>query len=132
MAGVVVLDASALIALYDSKDAHHLWALEMFRDTLSFELMMPVLTYAEVLVHPIRANLRSRFEKSIRGLGISFSELLAEDTLRLAELRVETKLRMPDVVVLHQALKTSGSLATTDKGLALAARKLGLGVFQPN
>jgi hypothetical protein len=38
---------------------------------------------------------------------------------------------MPDVVVLHEALKAAGSIATNDKGLAMAAQKPSVGVFQP-
>jgi predicted nucleic acid-binding protein len=129
MAGVVVLDASALIALYDSQDKHHPWALQMFIDTIQLELAMPALTYAEVLVHPIRAGKRSKFEKSIRGLGISFHGLAPEDALELAELRVKTNLKMPDVVVLHRALSLNAAIATTDKNLAEQARKLSLEVF---
>jgi predicted nucleic acid-binding protein len=129
MAGVVVLDASALIALYDSQDKHHPWALQMFIDTIQFELAMPALTYAEVLVHPIRAGKRSKFEKSISGLGISFHRLAPEEALELAELRVKTSLKMPDVVVLHRALSLNASIATTDKALAEQARKLSLEVF---
>jgi predicted nucleic acid-binding protein len=131
MAGVVVLDASALIALFDSADPHHNWALKMFRDTVEFDLALPVLTYAEVLVHPVRAGRESDFEHSVKGLGVELIRLAADSGVSLAQLRVKTSLKMPDVVVLHEALRANGSIATTDKGLAAAARKLSIGVFKP-
>jgi predicted nucleic acid-binding protein len=39
---------------------------------------------------------------------------------------------MPDAVVLSQAIKVSGSIATTDKRLAKVAKDQGLGVFSPS
>jgi predicted nucleic acid-binding protein len=131
MAGVVVLDASALIALFDSSDSHHDWALKMFRDTVEFELALSVLTHAEVLVHPVRAGRESDFERSLHGLGADLLPLTADSGAQLAQLRAQTSLKMPDVVVLYEAHRMSGSIATTDKGLAAAARKLSVGVFWP-
>lgn len=131
MASVVVLDAGALIALHSSKDPHHQWALGMFSDTVTSDWAMNPLTYAEVLVHPTKAGQKAKFEKSIKGLGITLGVISPEDAEKIAGLRVKTGLRMPDVVVLHEALKLEAAIATTDKSLALQARKLSLGVFQP-
>jgi predicted nucleic acid-binding protein len=39
---------------------------------------------------------------------------------------------MPDAVVLSQAIKVSGSVATTDKQLAKVAKDNGLAVFSPS
>lgn len=132
MAGVVVLDAGALIALQDSDDTHHDWAMQMFRDTIIFDLAMPVLTYAEALVHPTRAGKAKRLEANIQGLGVQVQPLEIHDGAELAKLRVKTGLKMPDVVVLHLALKLKASIATPDKALAQEARKLSVGVFQPS
>jgi predicted nucleic acid-binding protein len=38
---------------------------------------------------------------------------------------------MPDAVVLSQAIKVAGSIATADKQLAKVAKENGLGVFSP-
>lgn len=132
MAGVVVLDASALIALFDSSDSHHDWALKMFRDTVEFDIALSALTYAEILVHPVRAGRESDFERSVKGLGADLLPITADAGIQLAQLRAQTSLKMPDVAVLHSALRATGSIATTDKGLAAAARKLSVGVFQPS
>lgn len=131
MAGVVVLDASALIALYDSNDRHHSWARGMFVDTIAASLVMSVLTYAEVLVHPTRAGKVGEFERSIDGLGIEISTLVVDDGPALAHLRASTSLKMPDVIVLHFAARLGASLATTDRGLAAEARLRGVTVFEP-
>jgi predicted nucleic acid-binding protein len=129
MAGVVVLDSGALIALYDSQDLHHMWALQMFTDTVGDELVMSALTYAEVLVHPIRAGQRDKFERSIKGLGIRLEKFEPQDAGDLAELRWRSNLKMPDAVVLHLALKLKGSISTTDRALAQQAQKLSVPVF---
>lgn len=132
MAGLVVLDAGALIALHDSDDAHHEWAMQLFRETIIFDLAMPVLTYAEALVHPTRAGRAKRFDANVQGLGVQLQPLEIHDGAELARLRVKTGLKMPDAAVLHLALKLKASIATTEKALAEEARKLSVGVFQPS
>ena len=131
MASVVVLDASALIALHDSEDRHHTWARGMFLDTIDATLAMSVLTYAEVLVHPTRAGKVAEFERNIAGLGIERVAVGAEDATALAHLRASTSLKMPDVIVLHLAAGLGASLATTDRELAGEAALLGLTVLEP-
>ena len=132
MAGLVVLDAGALIALHDSEDPHHSWAVQMLSDTIEFELAIPALTYAEVLVHPTKAGKAGLFEKSVSGLGIKVHDITSTDSVEIATIRVKTGLKMPDDVALQLAAKQQASLATTDKALATAARKLAIGVFQPD
>ena len=131
MAGVVVLDASALIALFDSNDPHHSWARGMFVDTIAASLVMSVLTYAEVLVHPTRVGKVEEFERNIDGLGIEIVTAGAEDASTLALLRASTSLKMPDAIVLHLAARLGASLATTDRGLAAEASHRGVTVFEP-
>lgn len=132
MASVVVLDAGALIALYDGKDPHHRWALQMFRDTVSSKLIMPVLTYSEVLVHPTRQGKVKQFERGIAGLGIEIQALEAESANQLADLRARTDLKMPDIVVLYEATKSKSVIATTDQQLAKEALRQNCGVLYPN
>lgn len=103
----------------------------MFRDTASFELQMSALTQAEVLVHPARAGKLEKFLKLIGGLGLEITPVEAADSSKLASLRATTNLKMPDVVVLHQAMKVKGSIATTDNKLAKVAKSKGVGVFVP-
>lgn len=132
MAQLVVLDASALIALASDTDPHHSWALEMFRDTAAFGLQMTSLTQAEVLVHPARAGKLEKFLKLISVLGLEITPLEESDSSHIARIRASTSLKMPDAVVLGQAIKVSGSVATTDQKLATAANEKGVGVFTPS
>lgn len=132
MAGLVVLDAGALIALHNSEDPHHNWAVQMLSHTIEFDLAMSALTYAEVLVHPTKAGKAELFVQNIDGLGMTVHETTSKDAIEISVLRVKTGLKMPDVVVLQLAAKLNASLATTDKALASAARTLSIGVFQPN
>jgi predicted nucleic acid-binding protein len=131
LARVIVLDASAVIALASSKDPHHQWAMEMFLDTASFELQMTALTHADVLVHPARAGKLDKFQNFLGGLGVEITPIDNSDSSKLAKLRASTTLKMPDVVILHQAMKVKGSIATTDRNLAKVARAKAVGVFQP-
>jgi len=131
MAGLVVLDASALVALHDSEDRHHTWARGMFLDTIDATLAMSVLTYAEVLVHPTRAGKVAEFEQNIAGLDIEIVTVAADDGPALALLRASTSLKMPDVIALHLAAGLGASLATTDRGLATEAARSGVAVLEP-
>lgn len=120
-----------MIALLDSSDIHHVWALETFRATVDADLVMPSLTYAEVLVHPIRERKLQLFERNAQGLGLLVKDVSGVDATALADLRANTNLKMPDVVALHEALYTGAALATTDSTLAQVARGHSLGVFCP-
>jgi predicted nucleic acid-binding protein len=128
----VILDSSALIALYSNHDKHHDWAMKMFMETIEFQLAMPVLTYAEALIHPLRSGKKKEFQAGIRGLGIEISSIPHESVDQIAELRASTKLRMPDVVVLSEAMNTSSAIATTDQLLAKTASSFSLPVYSPS
>lgn len=131
MASVVVLDAGVLIALMNSKDAHHDWALGIFKQSLSSELFMSALTFAEVLVHPARNGQSDLFLKNIEKLGLKVVDVSKADAVELAEIRSQSKLRMPDAVVAHTAIKRSAALATTDGQLRRTAETMQLPVFYP-
>lgn len=131
MAKLIVLDASALIALASAKDLHHNWAVQMFRATAEFDLQMSAISLAEVLVHPSRVGEAEKFLKLIAGLNLEIAPVEESDSIKLARLRATTNLKMPDAIVLHQAIKLNGSIATTDKTLARVAKENALGVFRP-
>jgi predicted nucleic acid-binding protein len=132
LAQLVVLDASAVIALASDTDPNHSWALEMFRDTAPFSLQMTALTQAEVLVHPARAGKLEKFLKLMGALGLEITPIEDSDSSAIAKIRASTSLKMPDALVLSQAIKVSGSIATTDQKLARAAKEKGVGVFTPS
>jgi len=128
MAGIVVLDAGVIIALHNSRDVHHDWAVEFFHATLEVEWVIHALTLAEVFVHPTRARKAEEFERSITGLSLSVVSMKPGQARELADLRASSGLKMPDVVVLHAAVSAGGALATTDVLLAHEARSRGVEV----
>jgi predicted nucleic acid-binding protein len=92
---------------------------------------MTALTQAEVLVHPARAGKLEKFLKLIGALGLEITPIDRSDSIQIAKIRSATSLKMPDAVVLSQAIKVAGSIATADKQLAKVAKENGLGVFSP-
>lgn len=92
---------------------------------------MTALTHAEVLVHPERSSKLDKFLKSLASLGMSITPIEATDSNKLAVIRASTSLKMPDAVVLLQAMKVDGSIATTDQRLVSEAKRKRVGVFHP-
>lgn len=90
---------------------------------------MSPLNRAEVLVGYARAE---RLEEGVRllaALGIDEQPLPDDAAVRLAELRAETGLRMPDRCVLLTAEQTGSSVASFDDRLRRAALGCGLPVL---
>lgn len=129
---MIILDANVLIAAFDGSDLHHEWAITFLKDTVSEELLISSLTYAEILVAPIRADRLKEFRKGIDSLGFRIVDITPEDAQEIARLRAETGLKMPDVIVLHAGLKNAASLATADAALTRKAVALGIAVFSPS
>jgi predicted nucleic acid-binding protein len=126
MAGVIVLDASVLIAHLDADDAHHELATRLLLDTVDEPLGASPLTLAEVLVGPARAGRAELVEGALRELGVGVVPLDDDAPRNLAELRVRTQLRLPDCFVLLAARTAVGYVATFDDRLHRAAAELGL------
>lgn len=131
MAGIVILDASALIALYKQGDVHHEWAREIFFQTAEDKFVMSTLSFTEALVHPQSTGTTEQFLANTRGLEVRFVPISEADCVPLASIRAETRLKMPDAVVLYTAIKESAIIATTDSGLAKTAAKFGVEVLSP-
>ena len=132
LAEIVVLDASALIALLSSDDPHHDWAVQMFIDTVACNYQMTALNKAEAMVHPTRLGKLESFLASLEHLRIEVAAIEDIDTVGIAEIRATTNLKMPDALVLYQAEKVQGAIATTDNELTRVARSRSVGVFKPS
>lgn len=128
---MIVLDASALIALLDDHDVHHEWALQMFIDTVSEDLSMSVLNFSEALVHPVKAGRSKEFLDGVQGLELTVHGVDSEDALSLSTMRATSGLRMPDVIAVNLALRLDAVLATTDRSLGKAAKAAAVRVLQP-
>ena len=96
----VVLDASVLIAHFDPHDAHHDAATRLLIELAGQALMARPLTIAEVLVGPARVNRAVERRQSLREMRVNVIDINIdidiEAPIRLAILRAQTGLRMPD------------------------------------
>lgn len=125
---MIVLDASVIIAHLDADDAHHDRATELLIDAVDNELLVSPQTLAECYVGPARSGTLDRAKAQISRLEIQSVDIAGPDAERLAVVRAETGLRMPDCCVLLAAQSANATLATFDARLARAAVSLGLAV----
>lgn len=124
---MIVLDASVLIAHFDPSDVHHERAAELLDELADEDLAVSRLTLAEVLVGPARAGHVHRAYTALRELAVGAVGMGGDAALRLATLRAETKLKLPDCCVLLAAEDLAATaVATFDAKLADAVRRLGL------
>lgn len=124
---MIVLDASVLIAHLDRHDAHHDLATERLLDASAQQFVASSITLAEVLVAPIRAGRLADAQAALRALRVSGLSLPANAAERLAALRVETALKLPDCCVLLAAEDAQGTVLTFDGQLHREAARLSLG-----
>ena len=125
---MIVLDASALIAHLDERDAHHAVATERLREHADEPFGASSITLAEVLVAPTRAGRLPAAQAALRALDVGELPLPPDAAERLAALRVETALKLPDCCVLLAAEAERGTVLTFDDRLAREAARRGLSV----
>lgn len=124
---MIVLDASVVIAHLTSRDAHHEAASAFFEHHLDDDFVVHTMTLTEILVGPMRVGRGAFAELQLAALGIA-EWAPTDGAARLARLRVETTLKLPDCCVLDAALSNGAPLATLDAQLARAAVSLGVEV----
>lgn len=126
---MIVLDASVLIAHLDAGDKHHDRAFALLTAVADEQFVASPLTVAEVLVGPARAGLVERAAAALRDLQVSTVPIDDAASVRLAVLRADTGLKLPDCCVLLAAEQAAGAgVATFDDRLAAVARNRGLDV----
>lgn len=124
MAGLTALDASVLLAYFDSRDIHTEAARAILADADS--LAASVLTIAESLVGAAAAGRLDEQLQALADLEVHRVPIDAEAAPMLARLRTGTGLKMPDCCVLHAAATIGAeAIGTRDASLAKAAHKLG-------
>lgn len=123
---MIVLDASVLIAHLDSTDLHHAQAERLLEESGGAPLGASAITLAETLVSPARNGRLKDAESALRRLGVEELAIGADAAPRLAALRAETGLKMPDCCVLLAALDREATLASFDSSLLASARVLKL------
>jgi len=122
VAGVIVLDASVLIAYLDGEDSHHGAAETLLTRAIDDDLAANPLTLAEVLVVPAREGRMDLVLAALRDLEVEALPFPADTTVRLAQLRASSGLRMPDCCVLLAAEDAGARVASFDGRLAQAAQ----------
>jgi predicted nucleic acid-binding protein len=122
----LILDASVLIGLLDTTDAHHEQAVLRVdqADAAGTALMTPASAHSEALVAFARAGRTADARYAIGAMGITvvaMSQAIAE---RAAEIRAQhERLRLPDAMVLATARQLGAELLTFDDRLDKAARQ---------
>ncbi|HEX5267659.1 MAG TPA: type II toxin-antitoxin system VapC family toxin [Acidimicrobiales bacterium] len=127
---MIVVDASVLIAHLDADDVHHDRAEALLGVTGDEPLGASRLTLAEVLVGPARAGKLGVAMTALAQLGVNGVGLDTDAPGRLAGIRAETRLKMPDCCVLLVAEQLGGRVASFDDPLVAAGRAMGLAVLE--
>lgn len=122
--GALILDASVLVGLLDTSDAHHTAAVDDVEaaDLRGDELLTPASAYSEALVSFARAGRVADARDAIAAMGIVVTPLTAAIGETAAQLRAaHERLRLPDAIVLATARVLGAQLLTYDDGLAHVA-----------
>jgi predicted nucleic acid-binding protein len=119
---VIILGASVLIAHLDGRDALHARAEEELQAAAEEPFGSSTITLAEVLVGPARHDRLSIAAAAIEALGVAEIPLGADAPARLARLRAQTGLKLPDCCVLLAAQDAAArSILSFDERLVAAA-----------
>jgi len=123
LAGVIVLDASVLIAHLNPAEPHHQAATALLLAGTPGQMLVHSLTLAEVLVGGVRIGQAASMRDDLYAAGIVLAPHDDAGPLRLAELRATSGLRLPECCVLDVAMHHQATMATFDDALASAARR---------
>lgn len=122
--GTLILDASVLIGLLDTADAHHSRAVDDAEaaDLAGENLLVPASAYSEALVSFARARRIRDAHDAIAAMGVTVAPMTAAIAELAAELRAaHDPLRLPDAIVLATARASNARLLTYDDNLAKLA-----------
>lgn len=123
---MIVVDANVLIGHLESTDPYNLRAAALLDKAAGSSVGTSQVTLAEVLVRPIRAGRLRETEARLRELRIMEIPMGKYAPVRLALLRAETGLKMPDCCVLLAAEDAEASgILTLDEQLRTHAARLG-------
>ena len=124
---MIVVDASVLIAHLDEQDALHDRAEEALMRAADQRLGSSTVTLAEVLVGPARRDRLDAARAALLQLDVAEIPLADDAPARLATLRAETGLKLPDCCVLLAAQDArADAILTFDEPLAREVERLGL------
>ena len=123
--GALILDASVLIALLDTADAHHERSVDDVEkaDRAGKRLLAPASAYSEALVAFARAERLDDARYTVAAMGIEIVPMTEAIAERASELRARhERLRLPDAIVLASADCLAGELLSYDRRLSSLAR----------
>lgn len=124
---MIVVDASVLIAHLDERDALHARAVDVLLEVADRRLGCSPITLAEVLVGPARHDRLAAARAAVAELELEEIPLGEQAPVRLAALRAESGLKMPDCCVLLAAQDAAAeAVLTFDDALAREVERLGL------
>ena len=124
---MIVVDASVLIAHLDERDALHARAGRALLEAADRRFGCSLITLAEVLVGPARHNRLDTARAAVAELEIEAIPFGEDAPVRLASLRAESGLKLPDCCVLLAAQDAAAdAVLTFDDALARAVERLGL------
>ena len=123
---MIILDARVLIAHFDAQDALHEDARNLLRSVADESFRTSPITQAAVFAGPARAGRLDRAVAALAQLGVRTVPMEADAPMRLAMLRAETGLKLPDCCVLLAAEQLGDArIATFDDQLYAVARQRG-------
>ena len=123
---MIVVDATLLIAHLDERDEQHARAGEALDRAVDQPLGCSPITLAEVLVGPARHGRLDAARAALTALEVADVRLGDDAPARLARLRADTGLKLPDCSVLLAAQDApAGAILTFDDALARVAERLG-------
>lgn len=120
---MITLDASLLIAHLYPHDPHHQAATDYLHEAADEGFIIHALNLAEVLVGGVKVGRGREMLADLEAMGINVADRQDGEPLRLADLRVNVGLKLPDCCALDTAMTTTSTLATFDEALAKAARQ---------
>jgi predicted nucleic acid-binding protein len=126
VADVIVLDASVLIGFLDGADDLHGRAVALMAREIDDDFAASPLTLADVLVVPAREGRLDEVREALRDLDVLELPFPADTAAKLARLRADTDLKMPDCCVLLAAEAAAARLGSFDERLVDAAGTRGL------
>lgn len=100
---MITLDASLLIAHLQPRDPHPPAATAFLREHADEPLLSHSPNLAEVLAGGVRAGRGQALFDDLRGIGLRVADQHEGESLRLAALRVETGLKLPDCCALGRS-----------------------------
>lgn len=118
----MVLDASVIIAYLDGENVHHARAEELLAREIDDDFGANSLTLAGVLVMPASKGRVDTVRTVLRDLEVQELPFPGDTSVKLAQLRADTALKMPDCCVLLAAEHAGGArVASFDEQLTKAA-----------